>query len=201
MSLVQTEHVLVVPTKLFHELGYFQGFCGDVERYRDTLLDVENTSYRPRDEMERDPAFKQLIPYVIFQYRDPSGMQLFQYTRGKGQGESRLHRLRSVGVGGHISSVDASDHQAYEVGMRRELEEELVIETAYTSRCVGLINDDHNEVGRVHLGIVHLCEVEGIALRAREVDLVGAEFRPIEALLRELDQFETWSQICLKAMF
>jgi predicted NUDIX family phosphoesterase len=201
MSLVQTEHVLVVPTQILHDIGYFQGFCSDVDRYRETLLDVRHTSYRPRDEMERDPSFKQLIPYVIFQYRDGGLAQLFQYTRGKGQGEARLHRLRSIGVGGHISSLDASDHQAYDVGMRRELEEELVIETAFSSRCVGLINDDHNEVGRVHLGIVHLCQVESSALRAREAELVGAEFQPLESLLRDLDQFETWSQICLKALF
>ena len=201
MSLVQTEHVLVVPTQLFHELGYFQGFCDQVDRYRTTLLDSQHTSYRPREQMEHDPAFKQLIPYVIFQYQDSDGTHLFQYTRGKGQGESRLHRLRSVGVGGHISSLDVSEHQAYEVGMRRELDEELLIETSFTSRCVGLINDDETEVGQVHLGIVHICEVEHPALRAREMDLLDAGFRAVDELQRELNQFETWSQICLKALY
>ena len=151
--------------------------------------------------MEQDPGFKQLIPYVIFSFRDNAGTQLFQYTRGKGQGESRLHRLRSVGIGGHISAHDAREPQAYEVGMRRELEEELVIETAFTSRCVGLINDDQNDVGRVHLGIVHVCEVESPTLRAREMDLVEAGFRTVDELQNDIDQFETWSQICLKALF
>ena len=98
--------------------------------------------------MEEDPSFKQLIPYVIFRYRDPQGgMFVFQYTRGKGQGEGRLHSKRSVGIGGHISADDRDCGQprataAYHEGMRRELAEEVAIDTPYTERCVGLINDD-----------------------------------------------------------
>ncbi len=39
--------------------------------------------------------------------------------------------------------------------------EEVSIDTPYTPRCVGLINDDETEVGRVHLGVVHLFDVSG----------------------------------------
>lgn len=201
MSMVQTEHVLVVPTRLVHELGYFQGFCREVDRYRETLLDPLNTSYRLREDMEKDAEFKQLIPYVIFQYQNEDGVHIFQYLRGKGQGESRLHRLRSIGVGGHISSVDADDSQPYEVGMRRELDEELIIETDYRARCVGLINDDQNPVGQVHLGIVHVCDVAAPKVRARERDLLDAGFIPVADLKRDLAQFETWSQICLTTLY
>src|SRR5438067_13089831 len=137
MSLVATEHVLVVPTPIFHGLGHFHGFCGDTERYLRGLLDPAHTSYQPRASMEQDPSFKQLIPYVIFRYRDAAGQtMLFQYTRGKGQGESRLHAKRSIGVGGHISADDAAQVSAYEEGMRRELEEEVVIDTQYRGRRV-----------------------------------------------------------------
>src|SRR5689334_11196711 len=108
---VQTERVLVVPTEIFHRLGHFQGFRSQAEgvaQYLEELLDPRHISYRPRSEMEIDPSFKQLIPYCIFRYRDPqSGPLIFQYTRGKGQGEGRLHSKRSVGIGGHISSDDA----------------------------------------------------------------------------------------------
>ena len=105
MSDVQTERVLVVPTELFHRLGYFQGFARDVDRYLGELFDPRHISYRPRSEVEEDPSFKQLIPYVIFRHRDAQGRQtVFQYTRGTGQGEGRLHSKRSVGIGGHISA-------------------------------------------------------------------------------------------------
>jgi predicted NUDIX family phosphoesterase len=200
MSTIPMEHVLVVPTRRLREAGYFQGFTGDVPRYRDQLLDPAATSYRPRDEMEHDPEFKQLIPYIIFRFRSPEGDQLFQYTRGRGQGERRLHQLRSVGIGGHICSQDAGANQPYDVGMQRELDEEVWIETRYRSQCIGLINDDRNEVGRVHLGIVHLCDVESPRVGARESELLDAGFRPFASLVSERDQFETWSQICLDAL-
>lgn len=202
MSIVATEHILVVPTAVFHRLGHFQGFCGDVERYWKGLLDPTHTSYRPRPEMEQDPSFKQLIPYVIFQYKPAGGdPQIFQYTRGKGQGEARLHAKRSIGVGGHISADDAAQASAYDEGMRRELEEEVIIDTPYSGKIVGLINDDETEVGRVHLGVVHLLEVERPAVQPREDEILDAGFRPIPELLANIDRFETWSQICLKALF
>ncbi len=200
---LQTEQVLVVPTELFRRLGYFQGFCPAAHRYLDELLSPANTSFRPRHEVEEDPSFKQLIPYVIFRYRDRQGTeQVFQYTRGKGQGEGRLHSKQSVGVGGHISAVDhGAESGVYEEGLRRELAEEVNLDTRYTDRCVGLINDDQTPVGQVHLGVVHLFDVERPAVWPREADILDAGFRPIEELLADLSRFETWSQICLKALF
>jgi len=202
---VQTEHVLVVPAERFRELGYFQGFCPDVDRYLAVLLDPAHISYRPRSQMEQDPSFKQLIPYVIFRYRDAQGVEsVFQYTRGKGQGEGRLHSKRSVGIGGHISSDDAARPQgagAYDEGLRRELAEEVIIDTPYMQKCVGLINDDETEVGRVHLGVVHLFDVERPAVKPRESEIIECGFRPTKQLLSELAGFETWSQICLRALF
>ena len=63
--------------------------------------------------------------------------------------------------------------------MRRELEEEVSIDTPYTSRCVGLINDDQTEVGRVHLGVVHLFDVERPAVQPRESEIIECGFRPV----------------------
>lgn len=196
------EHVLVVPTPVFHQIGHFQGFSGDTGRYLDELLRPEHMSYRPRAEMEQDPSFKQLIPYVVFRYTTPSGeVQLFQYTRGKGQGEQRLHSKRSIGIGGHISSEDASAQSVYDEGMRRELAEEVRIETPYRASLAGLINDDLTEVGKVHLGVVHIFDVERTDVFPREEDIIEAGFRPAEELHRYRDQFESWSKICLEALF
>ena len=205
MTEVLTERVLVVPTEFFHELGYFQGFCGEVDRYLDGLLSSMNTVYRARSEVEEDPGFKQLIPYVIFRHRDEDGAEsVFQYTRGTGQGEGRLHRKRSVGIGGHISTLDAdadATGNPYAEGMRRELEEEVIIDAPYTDTCVGLINDDESAVGRVHLGVVHLFDVEQPAVRPRETEIIDAGFRPVKEILADVSEFETWSSICLKALF
>lgn len=199
MSLVQTEQVLVVPTAIFHECGHFQGFSADVDTYLKTLLDPIHTSYRPRSEMETDPSFKQLIPYCIFRHRDADGnVSIFQYTRGKGQGEARLHSKRSIGIGGHISSLDANEDSPYDQGMQRELEEEVQINTPFEQACVGMINDDETEVGKVHLGVVHIFDVAGPNVKSNETDIIESGFTPIKEILTDIESFETWSQICLR---
>ncbi len=203
MSETHSERVLVVPTAVFHKLGHFQGFNADVKGYVDELLRPENTSYRPRDQVEKDPNFKQLIPYVIFAHVDAAGRQtVFQYTRGKGQGEGRLHHKRSVGVGGHISAIDAvanGQGNPYEEGMRRELEEEVDVGAGGTSQRVGMINDDETEVGRVHLGIVHLFKMGQPDVRPRETEILDWGFRPVAEILANMAGFETWSQLCMQA--
>ncbi|MEM8944690.1 MAG: phosphoesterase [Planctomycetota bacterium] len=202
---VAEERVLVVPTSEFHALGHFQGFSTDVDTYLSAILESENLSYRPRGEMEQDPSFKQLIPYVLFRYVDSAGTaRLFQYKRGGGQGEARLHAKRSVGIGGHISTLDAeagTANDVYRQGMQRELDEEVVIEAEFTDQLVGLINDDETPVGQVHLGVVHLYQVNSLNVHPREADILDAGFQPIDELLTELDQFESWSQIAVKALF
>jgi len=200
-----TERVLVVPTELFRRLGYFQGFTGEIQGYLEELLSPANTSYRPRGEVEVNPGFKQLIPYVLFQHRDEAGRTtVFQYTRGTGMGEGRLHKKRSVGIGGHISTLDVGGGDGdnpYETGMRRELDEEVWIRTPYTPHCVGLINDDLTEVGRVHLGVVYRFDVERPAVEPRESDILESGFLPVEKILAELPAFETWSQLCMAALY
>ena len=153
----QIERVLVVPTEVFHRLGHFQGFCGEVDRYLDELLRPEQTSYRRRDLAEKDPSFKQLIPYVIFRHVGADGRPtVFQYTRGAGMGEGRLHRKRSVGIGGHISAIDAGDHAVgnpYQEGMRRELEEEVAREKTIdpdTLRRMVAKVEEYSESHRAH---------------------------------------------------
>lgn len=195
---IAVEQVLVVPTLLFHEIGHFQGFREEIEPYMKTLLDPMHTSYRPRDEMEEDLSYKQLIPYCIFVHEG----NVFNYRRGTAQGESRLHSKRSVGVGGHICTLDkGGKNHAYMEGMEREIDEEILVEGGYQSKCVGLINDDETEVGKVHLGIVHIFELEQAKVSPKEASMLEAGFSSPEELLSEQDQFETWSQICLDALF
>lgn len=194
---VAVEHVLVVPTMLFHEVGYFQGFSTNVAPYLKTLLDPAYGSYRPRPEMENDASFKQLIPYCIFRCGD----QLFSYRRGKATGEARLHAKRSIGVGGHISSEDSQAVSPYLQAMQREIAEEVVLDVGFRETCVGLLNDDTNEVGKVHLGVVHIFELEAPKVLPREASMIEAGFADVNELVGRIDEFETWSQLCLRHLF
>ncbi|MGL4942052.1 MAG: phosphoesterase [Thermoguttaceae bacterium] len=210
-----SENVLVVPTSLFHTLGYFEGFSRDADRYIPTLLSPANWEFRPRSEVEGDPSWKQLIPYMLLCYTPQSAMsiappisgcfcdtsQVFCYVRGKGMGEGRLHSKRSVGIGGHISSVDGTSGDVYRDGMRRELEEEVEITSSYREQCVGLINDDSTEVGRVHLGIVHRFDLASPHVTPREPDLIECNFVAASELMTDLERFESWSAIALAALY
>jgi predicted NUDIX family phosphoesterase len=194
----QVEHILVVPTLLFREVGYFQGFCTEVAPYLKTLLDPAYISFRPRDQMENDPSFKQLIPYCLFRHDG----RFFHYRRGKLQGEVRLHSKRSIGVGGHICSDDRDLRgSVYLDAMHREINEEVYLETTYRDSCVGLLNDDQTEVGKVHLGIVHIFDLDAPKVRPREESMLETGFASPAELLRDLDQFETWSQLCMTHLF
>jgi predicted NUDIX family phosphoesterase len=193
------ERVLVVPSAELDRLGRFQGFSSEADRYISALLVPELMQYRPRSLVEDDPGYKQIIPYVVFRCKE----SVFCYTRGKSQGEARLHQLRSLGVGGHVSEQDAQggkNLEAYEAAMRRELAEEVAVTSAGRIGRVGLINDDSTPVGRVHLGVVHLFELEQPHVTAREEGLAEAGFLPISSVLTIHHEFETWSQICIDSI-
>ncbi len=191
------ERVLVVPTAIFHEAGIFQGFSPRVEHYVPRLLDPRHLRYRPRSEMESDPNFKQIVPYVVMKWRD----QVFAYTRGKKATETRLQALRSIGVGGHISAEDAGLFESpYREAMFREVAEEVYLDSPYEERCIGLINDDSTPVGQVHLGIVHVFELTAPKVKRREQALTQAGFVTLAELRTRREEFETWSQFLLDAL-
>jgi predicted NUDIX family phosphoesterase len=191
------ERVLVIPTERFRAAGYFHGLRPAGAAYRAALLDPALFSFRPRYEVETDPSFKQLIPYIVLR----CGELLFHYRRGAGGTETRLRALRSVGIGGHISEVDAAGGtDPYQTGMLRELTEEVRLGSAYREACVGFINDDRTPVGSVHLGVVHVFDLDAPSARANESALADAGFAPLAELARAAEQFETWSQFVLELL-
>src|SRR5262245_47896142 len=117
------EKVLVIPTEKFRAAGYFHGLFAATDEYRSAILDPSTFSFRPRYEVETDPSFKQLIPYIVLK----CGELVFQYRRGSSGTEKRLEALRSIGIGGHISEADAAGgDDPYQTGMLRELTEEEI---------------------------------------------------------------------------
>ena len=193
------ENVLVVRRALFDELGAFQGLNPDVDRYLDVFLKRENNFFLPRSRAEEDPAFKQIIPYAALTL----GGKILHYVRGAKSGEKRLVAMGSIGIGGHINDHDESlfsfDRDAYRVAVRREIEEELRLASTYQERVVALINDDSTEVGRVHLGVVHVIALDNGGVRAGEKAIAELRFLELDELRRRRDRLESWSQIVLDA--
>ena len=191
------EEVLVVSADRFRVAGEFHGFRPYDAEYHRVLLDPSHFSFRSRSEVETDPTFKQLIPYAVLRCRD----DIFHYTRGSAGTETRLQALRSIGIGGHICKEDAATiGDPYRAGMLRELDEEVVIEGAWTERPFGFIYDDRTPVGAVHIGIVHIVDIDEPLARPREAAIDEAGFMPLRALLGRRNEFETWSQFAMDAL-
>lgn len=190
------EHILVMPAQRLHELGYFTGFTVEVERYLPALLNREHLTFRSRREMETDPTWLQLIPYMVLQYEG----NVFHYKRGSSGGEKRLHALKSIGIGGHINPVDDEACDPYRAGMMRELEEEVQNVGEFSDHILGLVHDPSTPVGQVHLGVVHVLKLESRRVKPRESGLIECGFAPVPELLQQSDQFETWSRLVLQAL-
>ena len=200
MSKYAGEQVLVVPRALLDEIGAFEGMrTAGLDEAVGRLLDPANHFFMDRAAAEVDPTHKQLIPYCVFRCGD----RVLHYTRGKAGGESRLHAKISVGVGGHVNPVDTDGGRtgaaAYHAAVTREIEEELDLPEAHEHRIIGLLNDESDPVGQVHLGIVHLVELKSDAVASREDALLDLGFSPLAELDDALfDRLEKWSQICIR---
>jgi predicted NUDIX family phosphoesterase len=192
------EMILVVRRALFDELGAFQGLNFDIDRYLPALLARENNFFTPRPPAETDPSLKQIIPYVLLVHEG----RVLHYVRGKKAGEQRLVAKGSIGIGGHMNNEDEDlftlgvDRAAYDAGVQREIEEELKIGTPYKNRVVALLNDDSNEVGRVHLGVVHIFQLESPDVQKGEAMITELQFLDRAQLAARREAMETWSQIC-----
>ena len=191
------ENVLVIRRRLLDKLGSFHGLKFEPQSYLDTLLSRGNNFFLARALAENDPTHKQIIPYVIL----ACGDRVLHYVRGKKAGEQRLVAKGSIGIGGHMNDEDESlfawDEAAYRAGVKREIEEEVQIETAFEDRIAALLNDDTTEVGRVHLGIVHVFRLREPKVQKREAMITNLAFLTKSELQARRDNLETWSQLCL----
>ncbi len=190
------ERVLCVPRALFDALGAFEGFSADVQKYLPAFLNPAKNYFLGRDAAEEDPSHKQIIPYALFHHEG----KFLHYVRGGKGGEKRLAAKGSLGIGGHINSEDAEqaslERSTYLIGVEREMNEELRLSSTYSQRIVGLINDDSNEVGKVHIGVVHLFELDSTVVEANEAPIESLEFLTRAELAARRESLETWSQIC-----
>ncbi len=194
---MKEEQIFVVRRPLFDQLGSFQGLCFDVDRYLPAFLARENNFFTPRGPAETNPELKQIIPYVVLVHQG----RVLHYVRGKKAGEQRLVSKGSIGIGGHMNDEDQDlftfDRAAYGAAVQREVGEELRLNAKYTNRIAAILNDDSTEVSRVHLGVVHVFQLESDDVQKGEAMITELQFLDRAQLQARRDSLETWSQICL----
>ena len=180
------ERVYVVPRAAVVDAAGWYGFRTDgLEAFVAAL--ERDGRYEPRAAMERDPSYKQVIPYLVL--RD--GARYFLMQRTAAGGDERLHHRYSIGVGGHLNP----DDKKLLDGLRREWSEELVADFVPEFRLVGLLNDDTTEVGAVHLGAVYVADAAGRPVGIRETDKLSGGFVEAARVAAVSDRLETWSRL------
>jgi|SRR3984893_10602234 len=194
------ENILVIKRSLFDELGAFQGLNFEPEKYLKAILSRGSNFFIPRLDAENNPTYKQIIPYALIVF----GNTVLHYVRGKKAGEQRLIAKGSIGVGGHMNESDESlfamEEQAYRAGVEREVNEEIKIDTPFEDQIVALLNDDSTDVGRVHLGVVHVFKLKEPKVQKREAMITGLTFLTKDELMSRRASLETWSQICVDSL-
>src|SRR5579859_6718230 len=170
--------------------GAWHGFVStDLDRHQKVIRDRH--LFKPRDEVEEDPSYQQVIPYLVFRH---AGRYLLTRRLGA-TSERRLRQRYALGVGGHINPEDVRNGDPIGDGMRREWEEEVDYRGRFQASLVGLLKDESSAVSRVHLGLVYLVEGDSDRIAIRETEKLSGELLSLEAMRPLYPEMETWSQI------
>ncbi|MEJ7540543.1 NUDIX domain-containing protein [Staphylococcus intermedius] len=197
------EQITVVPRRLLfeEEALAFNGFLDQSEENGQKIYEkLSQYEVKRRGDMEEDPSFKQLISYCLIENEHD---ELLVYERLSGGGEARLHGNASIGVGGHMNDVPEARNidEVIKTNASRELEEEIgiKIDDETPLEFIGFINDDHNEVGQVHIGVVFKVKVQQQDVEVRETDTLKIQWQPISQI-NDTSVFESWSALILEQL-
>lgn len=187
----QEEHILVVKrATLFPQNSAWQGLQAvDYNTYADLIK--QNKEFHPRSVMEQDPVYKQIIPYLIFTH----GGRYFLMQRQAKASETRLQNKFSLGIGGHINEIDLVDDNIFSWA-HREFHEEVAYAGTYDIEPLGILNDDSNPVGQVHVGFVYLLHGDSADIEIKSEHKSGVMLT-LDECLEKYDSMETWSQIVI----
>jgi predicted NUDIX family phosphoesterase len=204
-----SEQILVIPAAKLEWMRYAPGWTPSPRRGLEDVLSL--AAFRPRTEdLEHGPgglAWLQVIPYGLLQH----GGQVFAYRRPANGGDRRLSGRCSIGIGGHVNPLvedkdnpEATHHSAawdamtIRLNMLREVEEEMGI-AAPVHHFAGLLWDDRDDVGKRHLGLVYVCDVEPSQVRpaASEIEPVGWFFPDQLIAALPAPAWESWSALLL----
>ena len=189
------EYVMVFKKEILENIGYFEGITFNIKNYIKAIIDEKNYAYMLREKAEISNEYKQIIVYGLLKYKN----QFLSYRRGIKLKEKRLFKKYSIGIGGHISTNDPiMFNTPFDQALKREISEEVYIKEKYSMKTVGMINDDSDSVGKVHIGIIYLINIQDKKVEAKEKSINEIDFFSIKKLSENIDMYENWSKICIE---
>ena len=207
MDKFEKEIMVVHINKLFDN-DYFQGFLHHSKKDFHSRV-LNNFEWMKRGLAENNPQFKQPIAYCII--INPELKKVFVYQRSTKAGEERLHNLFTIGIGGHIDLPDYNENENQNEtknpiykSMFREINEEIHITEQSTIEplVLGYINDDSNDVGKVHLGILYLIKTNAEQIFPKDSEIEQGKFVYFHELedIFSKNEFEIWSKIAFEPL-
>ena len=191
---MKQEHILVVKRSILFPNQAFQGLQAEqTSRFLELIAREKEFKLRPL--MEEDPSYKQIIPYLLFKFED----KYFLMQRRSTSSEQRLKNKYSLGIGGHMRQEDMQNNATIFDWGKREFHEEIAYEGNLTIKPLGILNDDSNAVGQVHLGLVLLLEGDSSQIKIRS-ELKSGQLLTAHEIQNFYPDLETWSQIIFDAL-
>lgn len=185
-----TEKILVIQRHhLFRTIKPFSGFCPLTDFANLQSIITNNQEFYERSLMEENPSYKQIIPYLVFEHNNT----YFLMQRRSTASEQRLKNKYSLGIGGHIRQEDLTSDTIIDWA-QREFHEEVTYQGNITTTPVGLINDDSDAVGQVHLGFVFLLKGDSPLISIKDEHKEG-RLISLEDCKTLYDNLESWSKL------
>jgi len=186
------EYILTVKRDHLFPRGVWHGFLQqtDFNFYYDIIN--QKKEFILRSDVECNPAYKQIIPYLVFTYNNT----FFLMERASSTTEQRLRSRYSLGIGGHIRKKDTANTKTIFDWAQRELYEEITYGGNFIVQPIGIINDDSNSVGRVHIGFVFLLTGDSDAISVKS-ELKQGKLVSLDTCSSYYSCMESWSQYLL----
>ena len=196
--------IMVVRKDLLFNGDYFQGFRPQNKvDYESRIL--KNFTYMKRGLAEENTNYKQPIGYALIVNTNLKKVFAFQRSSHDSKyKEKRLQGKWSWGVGGHIEKFDLENGNPISISMLRELEEEVSIGSTVKSKVLGYVNDDFDDVGSFHFGILYIFETTSKDVKPKDPEIDNGKLRNIKELedicLNPYFRVEGWSKIALEPL-
>lgn len=185
------EHILVVERdNLFRNTPAWSGLQEvDFDYYIQVIN--EKKQFLPRSLMETDFGYKQIIPYLIFTHEN----KYFLMQRRATASETRLANKLTLGIGGHIRQEDMTDDSLFTWALR-EFHEEVNYAGNLSVKPLGILNDDSNDVGKVHIGFVLLLQGDSADISIKS-ELKSGALLSLSECLEQRESMESWSKFVI----
>ncbi len=190
------EELLTLPNNVVFEHGAWQGFLlGESWGSFYAKLAQENPLWMKRDEAEDNREVQQVIPWTIFRWNN-----YYLELKKKQEGpHTRLYNKYSLGFGGHVFKHEMDKVGSLDEWIKERFLQEMEYKGNLTVSTLGVVNDNTDELGSGHFGIVYLIEGDSNLVSSRKN--LQIRLSPLSEFTGDdVRYWDRWSQMVYRQM-